>query len=195
MKKLIFIPLVVLLFSCGEDEAPVPKPRGYMRLAFPEKSYQRYENNCPFTFDYPVYANIVQPQGNMDEPCNKNIDFPTFNGTLHLTYKHLNNNVAQFIEDCHNLVYQHTVKAYDISTNQYLNDSTKVYGLLYDISGNAASPLQFYLTDSTTNFVRGALYFNVRPNYDSIRPVLDYVHEDVLHMLKTFSWKSSDLNH
>jgi gliding motility-associated lipoprotein GldD len=87
------------------------------------------------------------------------------------------------------MAYDHTIKATSIERKQFVNDSTRVFGLLYDIQGNAASPLQFYVTDSNNHFIRGALYFNARPNYDSIRPVLDFVREDVIHFIESVHWK------
>lgn len=188
----ISILMMFLLIACSESETAIPKPRGYVRFELPEKKYTAYSGDCPFTFEFPEYANVESQGTRPEELCNKNLQFSSFNGTLHITYKSLNNDVGNYIEDCHDMVYQHTVKAYDISARQYLNDESKVYGLLYDIKGNAASPLQFYLTDSTKNFIRGALYFNTKPNYDSILPVLEFIKEDVQHFVETFNWKNQN---
>lgn len=187
-------PLLLFLFSlfllsCGEDEMPVPKPRGYMRIELPERAYEKFEGDCPYTFSYPSYAEVENIGRDTSDYCYKNIRFRSFKGTVHLTYKKLNNNVARFIDECHNLAYDHSIKASAIERKQFVNDTARVFGLLYDIQGNAASPLQFYVTDSTTNFIRGALYFEAKPNYDSIRPVLDFVREDVFHFIETLRWK------
>lgn len=188
----IFFGIILLMSSCNSEEATIPKPKGFLRIDFPEKKFETFLSDCPFLFEIPVYAEVETKSNRPEELCNKNIQFTQFNGTLHLTYKKLNNDLARYIEDCHNMVYQHTVKAFDISTKQYLNDSLKVYGLTYNIKGNAASPLQFYLTDSSSHFIRGALYFNTKPNYDSIQPVLDFIKIDINHFVETFSWKNTN---
>ena len=189
--KSLFFSLLATLFllaSCSE-EAPVPKPKGYLRVDLPEKQYTHFSGDCPYEFDYPVYSQVVNKGFDSAEYCYKNIEFPGLRGTLHLTYKQLNNNVARYIEECHELAYQHSVKASAIERKEFINDSTEVYGLLYNIKGNAASPIQFYVTDSTDHFIRGAFYFMARPNYDSIQPVLNYVREDVLVFIETLEWK------
>lgn len=191
MKKAILIGLISILWiACGDNEIPIPKPRGFMRVELPEKQYVTFNGDCPYTFEYPQYAVVENLMGHdTSEYCYKNILFKTFRGTIHLTYKKLNNNVARYIDECHNLAYDHSIKATAIDRQQFVNDSARVFGLLYDIQGNAASPLQFYVTDSTDNFIRGALYFEAKPNYDSIRPVLDFVREDVMRFIESLRWK------
>jgi putative hemolysin len=189
-KSLFFslIAFIFLLCSCGGEE-PLPKPKGYMRIDLPEKNYVRFSGDCPYEFDYPTYSYVVNKGMKEEEHCFKNIEFEELHGTLHLTYKALNDNVSEFIEDCHELAYEHSVRATSIDRKEFTNDSTKVYGLLYDIKGNAASPLQFYVTDSTRHFIRGAFYFMAKPNYDSIQPVLQFVREDIARFMESVTWK------
>jgi len=182
---LIFI---ILFASCG-SETPIPKPKGFMRLELPEHKYVSFNGDCPYVFDYPVYSEVENKGMNPEEYCYKNLQFPSFNATVHLTYKRLEENVDLYIEDCHNMAYEHSIKASSIDRRTVMNDTAHVYGLIYDIKGNAASPLQFYVTDSTTHFLRGAMYFNARPNYDSVYPVLEFLKKDIDHFLGSFRWK------
>ena len=182
----------VSLVSCGndDDETIAPKPRSYFRLSFPEKKYVTYDSVCPFTFERPVYSRIDKDKNFGAEPCWLNLDFPTFNGTLHLSYKAVNGNIKDYLEDTYTLVSKHQIKAAGIEEQIISRDSSKVYGLIYEIKGNAASSIQFFLTDSTRHFIRGALYFNAIPNTDSIAPVLEFIKKDIHQMIETFEWKN-----
>jgi len=118
-----------------------------------------------------------------------NLNFPTFNGTLNLTYKALKGDLKENLEETYQYASKHQIKASGISQQAIAKDSSKVYGLIYEIKGNAASSFQFFLTDSTTHFLRGALYFNAVPNTDSISPVVKFIQKDIYHMIETFEWK------
>jgi len=192
LKHIAGLMLLSLLFSaCGGSPDYSPKPRGYFRIVFPKKEYQAYEGGCPFTFDYPTYANMEADTKPDAKPCWQNMQFAGFNGTLHLSYEHIHNKKEfnELIEDAHKLSFKHTVKATSIDEGLIAYPEKKVYGVYYTIDGNAASSIQFYLTDSTRNYIRGALYFNTEPKLDSIQPVLAFVKKDVNVMIKSFKWK------
>jgi gliding motility-associated lipoprotein GldD len=192
LKYIAGILLTTLLFSaCGGSPDYSPKPRGYFRINFPKKEYQTYNEGCPFTFDYPKYAKMEPDTKPGAKPCWQNMQFPDFNGTLHLSYEHINSKKEfnELIEDAHKLSFKHTVKATSIDEGVIAYPEKKVYGIYYTIDGNAASSIQFYLTDSTRNYIRGALYFNSEPKLDSIQPVLNFVKKDVNVMIKSFRWK------
>jgi len=182
------IALMLLALMCCKPHY-TPKPAGYLRIDFPEKAYQIYNTSCPYTFEYPLYGKITADSSKISELCWINIEFPGFGGKIHISYKQVNNNVNTFIEDSRTLAYKHTVKADAISETLYTNDEKRVFGLLYQIKGDAASSVQFYLTDSTKHFLRGSLYFNVQPNADSLAPVIDFFKEDVMHLIETLEWK------
>lgn len=190
--KIILILISCFLLSCGGDDDVIlaPKPRAYFRLNFPEKVYVKYDSVCPFTFERPAYSQMDRDRNEGAEPCWLNVNFPSFNGTLHLSYKSVNGNIEKYLEDTYTLASKHQIKASGIEEKLIKRDSSHVYGLIYEIEGNAASALQFYLTDSTKHFIRGALYFNEVPNIDSIAPVLEYIRTDIYHMIRTFEWKS-----
>ncbi len=191
-KLTIIFPFIFCFFfvSCDEeDEVYSPRPRGYYRIDFPEKKYRLYDSICPYSFDIPAYSRIEQDKHNGAEPCWLNLEFPKFKATIHLSYKTINNDLAKHLENSHYFANKHQVKATGVDETVVLRDSAKVFGLLFDISGNTASSLQFYLTDSTRHFLRGALYFNSVPNSDSLKIVVDFIRQDVLHMINTTRWK------
>jgi gliding motility-associated lipoprotein GldD len=181
--------LILLLASCGSDY--VPKPRGYFRIDFPEKKYQQFDTAFPFSFEYPVYSRIVRDSSTLTEPYWINVVYGSFHAQLHLSYKVIRGNLKQYLEDSRTLVNKHIPKANAISQREYVDPANKVYGLVYDIRGtDAASTCQFYLTDSTANFLRGALYFDLVPNNDSLAPVIDFLKADIERFISTFRWKT-----
>ena len=191
MRKLFFILLIFFFlisgFSCRENYTP--KPRGYPRIDFPEKDYIRYDSSMAFSFYYPVYAEVVPDRSVNAEPGWLNINFKEMNGTIYLSYKTIKENLDKYIEDSRNFVYKHAIKAEQIPEIPFSRPESKVYGILYDIKGNAASSVQFFITDSTRHFVRGSLYFDTQPDKDSLAPVIQFVREDIVHMINTFQWK------
>jgi gliding motility-associated lipoprotein GldD len=185
-----FIFVFSLLLSSCESEF-TPKPRGYFRIDLPEKKYQSFKNNCPFYFDYPTYAEVVPYQGPKPETCWYNINFPKYRATLYLSFVEISDktHLVKELEDARTLVYKHTIKADAIDEIPVIFNERKVYGLCYDIEGNSASQYQFYLTDSVSKFMRGALYFNVAPNSDSIAPVAAFIKEDIGNFINSFHWQ------
>jgi gliding motility-associated lipoprotein GldD len=184
---LVAVAMAALLSACSTDYSP--RPRDYFRIDFPERLYEVYEDDCPFMFSYPSFAVISRDTGRTSQLCWLNIDFPGYRGRLHISYKEVDENIAEYTEDSRKLAFKHAVKADAIDESMFINEKERVYGILYDIKGNSASSLQFYLTDSSNHFFRGALYFNVQPNKDSLAPVIDYFREDIINLIETFSWK------
>lgn len=166
-----------------------PKPRGYFRIDFPEHTYREYRSDCPFSFEFPVYTTLQPDQSRMARPCWFNIVYPEFNGKIHLSYQTVEKNLEELTEDARTLAYKHSIKADAIGEQLFTHPDKKVYGILYDIKGNAASSVQFFLTDSSRHFIRGALYFNTSPNADSLAPVIRFCREDIIHLIETFSWQ------
>jgi len=179
--------LSLLLIGCGKT--PVPKPAGYFRIDLPEKEYLHYNAPCSYSLEYPAYGVInLRPSGALDT-CWMDIEFPMFKAKLHLTYFNVNNNLPSLTEMARELVYKHTIKADAIEEKVWENDSTAVYGVFYDLRGNTASAVQFFLTDSTTHYLRGSLYFMTQPNEDSLSPVISFLREDIVHMIETLNWE------
>ncbi|MEJ7779099.1 MAG: gliding motility lipoprotein GldD [Daejeonella sp.] len=192
MKKPVLFGLFLLCFflaNCTSDYSP--KPRGYFSIKFPEKKYQSYDGSCPYTFDYPVYANLLPDTQRGAKPCWLDVSFPEFNGKIHLSYEAVKSeeHFNQLVEDARTFAFKHTVKATSIDDGRISYPERKIYGTYYTIDGNTASSIQFFLTDSTRNYLRGALYFNEQPRQDSIQPVLDFIKKDIDVMIKSFKWK------
>ncbi len=191
MNSLFFYFMIfgVLLFSsCETDYAP--KPRGFFRIDVPEKNYTVIDTLPAYQFESPDYA-VLSPDE--ESPWEKNwitINFPEFKGSLHISYKPVDENLAVYLEDMHAMLMKHLPKASAIQDSLIYAPERDVYGLLFSIQGKSvASPLQFYLTDSTRHFVRGALYFNIRPNNDSLAPVINFLRKDVDHFIESLHWK------
>ncbi|MFN8406340.1 MAG: gliding motility lipoprotein GldD [Sphingobacteriaceae bacterium] len=181
--------LLLGLTSCTSNYTP--KPRGYFRINFPQKNYQTYQGECPYTFDYPNYARIVPDSAGAIKPCWIDVNFPGMNGKIHLSYQAISSKKMfnELVEDARTFAFKHTSKATAIDEGIIAYPKKKVFGVLYSIDGNTASSVQFFLTDSTKNYLRGALYFHERPRLDSIQPVLDFIKKDINVMIKTFHWK------
>ncbi len=184
---LLFLSLLVM-YSCKE-EIYYPKPLGHFRIDFPQKdSTLPYQGSCDYTYEYPFFA-VVKDKDN----CNQDIYFPYYNAVLHVTSIKFtgegNNTLFYHSEYSRKLAYEHRIKADAINESFYMNDSSRVYGVAYEIIGNVASNYQFFLTDSNENFFRGSLYFNSRPNIDSVRPVLNFLKGNIESMIETFDWK------
>lgn len=183
--------LVLLLIAVSCDNDFYPKPKGYFRIDLPGKEYKKFDSIFPYTFEYPVYSKIVADNKTKSEPFWINIDFPQFHGRLHISYKTIDENFAEYIEDTRNMVMKHIPKANSIENTSFENIEKRVFGVTYNISGaEAASPYQFFVTDSVKHFVRGALYFNVVPNNDSLAPVIEFIKYDIDHLVETLSWKN-----
>ena len=142
----------------------------------------------PYTFDIPGYSKIVPDRERLAEPFWINLKIPAHKAEVHISYKKVQNNLAKLMEDSRTLAYKHSIKADAINERIFVNPQKKVYGTIYLIDGNAASPVQFYLTDSTQNFLRGALYIREVPNIDSLRPVIDFLTPDVIRLIETTEW-------
>lgn len=181
----IFLSLLVLFtfFSCEENYTP--KPRGYFRISFPEKQYQTFSNEFPYSFEYPTYSKIEIYN---KDSCWINISFPNYNAKIHITYRKVTNNLPDLIEQSRKFSYKHTSKADEIIEELKIDKKRKVFGTQYEIKGNVASSVQFYLTDSVKNFMRASLYFSEIPNQDSLAPVLSFIKKDINRFIETFEW-------
>ena len=182
--------LALLLLSCSRPVAP--KPYGYYRITLPEHSYQLFEQNSyPYSFLYSSSATI-QPVQYENERYWINIVYPTLNASIHCSYKPVRGNLRQLTDDAWEFVFNHAIKASAIPEHAYENPEARTYGVFCELKGNTASPMQFFLTDSTRHFFRGAVYFNCVPNQDSLAPVIEYMQEDVLNLIETLRCNSAD---
>ncbi len=189
---IIYISLAALLFASCAKPKPRPRPMAYFRINFPQKQYTLYKpDTCPYSFEVPVYAKIVPFTGKTQgsHHCWITVVFPQFKAELTITYYPVRGNLEQLIDDSYTLAYKHSIRADDIKEKQYIDTAHRVYATVFDITGNAASPMQFHITDSTRHFFRGSLYFKVRPNRDSLQPAIDFIEADVKKLIETFRWQ------
>lgn len=194
MKRFIVVAVIGLLGlflnSCGEGERPLPKPKGYFRIDLPEKDYVKVDTLMRYAFDVPSYALLTHDPYAPEQTNWVNVEMPCFKASIHLTHKDVKGNLNDYLEDVHTMITKHLQKANGMNDSLIVNPERKVYGMLIEMDGKGvATPLQFYLTDSTANFVRGALYFNFVPNNDSMQPVIDFIRQDIDRMIETFEWK------
>lgn len=176
------------LISC-EEEAYTPKPRSFFRIDLPHHEYQQSELSCPFTFEYST-SSIVNTKETEGQPCWFNLLYPKLNATVHFTYFDVDqDSIFKYAEDARSFAMKHTVKADDIEESIIYDTSANIYGTIYDFEGSVASNYQFFITDSTQHFLRGAMYFNALPNPDSLAPAEAYIKQDLLHLIESFSWK------
>lgn len=182
----IMAAIITVITGCSND---IPRPRGYFRIELSEKEYVKFENDSfPYKFDYANVANIER-KSTKDEPYWVDVVYPRLNAKIYCSYKKVDGNFREVNEDARSFVYKHTIKADDITEQPYVDDSSKVYALLYELKGNTASAIQFVATDSVKHFFRGALYFNNTPNQDSVAPVREYIREDIIRLLESLRWK------
>ncbi len=187
--------LAVLLFSVAACNSPyTPKPTGYFKISFPEKKYRLFNlPGYPYTFEYPVYADVVKDSSffgdTTENPWWININFPRFNGKINVTYKQIGpNKLDKLLNDAFNMTNKHSAKA-DYIGDSLLQTANGVHGMFFKVEGDVATANQFFLTDSTKNFLRGALYFDATPNQDSLKPVNEFLVQDMMHLVNTFKWK------
>lgn len=185
MKYLFSIIIAATIFTSCQEEQFTPKPKGYFRVALPEKTYSKLEKDYPFSFEYSSQSLILEQQ---KDSFWINIFYPYYKATFYITYKNVNNDIKALMEQSRKYAYKHAAKADAINEVIWVNDSSNVYGVLYDIKGNAASPINLYLTDSTKHFLSGALYFDVKPNKDSLAPIVAYLREDIVKMVESLEW-------
>lgn len=186
LKKITAVALFFILFftviGCKKDV--LPKPASYLRLDYPEAEYVTFKGHCPFEFDRNSKAIVKE-----DKNCGYSITYPMMKATIYLTYKPVNNNMNKLLRDAQKLTYEHVIKADDILEQPYINPDKKVYGMFYQVDGNAATNSQFYATDSIKHFVTGSVYFYAKPNFDSIMPAASYIKNDMQRLMETLKWK------
>lgn len=181
MRKLLFL-FVLICLSCGDD--PLPKPKAFLNLEYAVPEYQAMTLKRPYSFD-------VSNQSLLKDAPKQwlKIQYPQLKASLDITYRSIDGNLRELLVESEKLVFKHAVKADQISSNNYTDDKKRVFATLHEITGNAASQIQFHITDSTNHFVKGALYFSTKPNYDSILPAVAHIKKDILHMMETFEWR------
>ncbi len=205
--------MIILASMVGCNSTYTSKKEGYYKIDFPKRAYTTFNDpGYPYTFEYPLYALIVKDSAYFDSASKNpywiNIDFPTFNGKIFISYKAIGgtsiykvktpgggyrdsigkNDFEKMVNDSYNLTYKNDIKAYSIE-DSVMHTPNHITGIFFKLSGNVATSKQFFLSDTLHHFLRGALYFDATPNEDSLRPVNAFLQEDMKHIINTLKWK------
>ncbi len=173
---------LLAMVSC--DDTVLVKPSAKLRLDYPKPTYSQVEIACPYSFQINSDAKLSKRSD-----CWINLSYGKLKATIFLTYRPVNNNLDSLLYDAQKLTYDHTVKANTILEQPRVDSINNVYGMLYMIDGNAATQSQFYATDNLNHFVTGSVYFDSKPNFDSLYPAVEYLREDVRRIMETIRWK------
>jgi len=186
---------LVFLFSCNSNYT-IGKKKGYFRIEFPEKKYQQFNQpGYPYTFEYPVYATILKDtiffEEKPENPWWINIDVPRFAGRIYISYKEIGsrNKMDSLVNDAWKMAFKQHESVSTGITDSLMKTPNGVEGIFFSLAGNTATANQFFLTDSTKHFLRGALYFDATPNADSLGIVNDFLKKDMLHLINSLQWK------
>jgi gliding motility-associated lipoprotein GldD len=188
--KRITIGILLSLMS-GCDREYLPKPLGYNRLELPQPAYQNLPDSLPYAFEYSQHATLLRDTSAFHERFWIEIYYPQLKADVHITYKDLRHSsklLKEYMDDAYKLTAKHQIKAYAINEVITVTPSGKT-AIIAELEGEVPSQFQFTITDSTKNFLRGALYFNTRVQNDSLAPAIDYMKRDVMHMINTLQWK------
>lgn len=208
---LFFCLMGAAFISCNSEYTS--KKTGYFKIDFPQRNYVLFDDpGYPYSFEYPSYARIVKDSSYFSEneknPFWINVDFPTFNGKIFLSYKPIGGNsfyqirstdgrykdsigknvFEQLVEDSYSLTYKNEIKANSIE-DSVMHTPGGLTGIFFKVTGNVATYQQFFLSDTTRHFLRGALYFDATPNEDSLRPVNKFLREDLKHLINSLKWR------
>lgn len=182
MRNLTLFFLSLFFISCQQDV--IPKPKAYLSLEYPQKTYQKLAIPRPYIFDVPKSSVLKDEQHGWLK-----ITYPALKASIDITYREVDDNLLELLKEAEKLVFKHTLKAEEITVKDFLDTKKKVFGSMYEITGNAASQIQFHATDSTKNFIKGSLYFYTKPNYDSVLPAVTYIKKDILRLMETLKWR------
>jgi len=210
---LLLVVVTLLSILAGCNNTYLPKPRGYFKIGFPERAYQKFDQpEFPYSFEYPVYADIVKDssffEAKPENPFWINVDFPRFQGRIYISYNRIGgktlfkvknkqgvyadsagvNSFERLMKGSYELTFKHTYKASSIEDSVFRTQNG-VEGIYFTIGGNAATSNQFLVTDTVKHFLRGALYFDATPNEDSLSVVNHFLEQDMKHLINSLRWK------
>ena len=180
--------LFIVLSSC--QQSSIPKPYGYIRLTMPDTCYaDAVPAGYPYRFDVSCHADVRPVSDEQGGQYWIDLHYPALNATVHCSYQPVRGNLRELTDDAIRFVYRHSSHASSIPEQGFVHAEARVYGVLFDLEGNTASSMQFFVTDSVRHFFRAAAYCDCVPNADSLAPVYDYLHKDVVRMVESFEWR------
>ncbi|GAB3328762.1 gliding motility lipoprotein GldD [Marivirga atlantica] len=186
---LVCVLLFVTLLSCEQNY--YPKPVGFNRIDLPPHEYAQLPDSFPYSFEYSKHAKILPDSSYIRERYWFALFYPELVAEVHVTYKPLYGNrdsLRTNIDDAYKLTAKHQVKASSIEES-IIQTPSGIVASVAELQGDVPSQFQFYTTDSTKHFLRGALYFRTATENDSLAPVIEYVKMDILHAINTLEWK------
>ncbi len=193
-KKSIFFTFLICTGLIACKDKPVNKPKGYFKIELPKHQYQIFDQpNYPYSFEYPTYAKVIKDTSFFGETTENpwwiNIDFPEMKGKIYCSYKEIGKyKLDSLLRHSFRLSDAHSSKA-SSKEDSLLSTPNNVHGMLFQLGGNVATANQFFVTDSSKHFLRGALYFDASPNEDSLKVVNDFLLQDMRHLISTLKWK------
>jgi len=182
-----FLSLIAIFSLIGCSDAVLPKPKGMLSLNYETPAYEKVIADCDFNFE--KNKNAILKKAFKKQQCGYTLSYPNLNATIYLSHRKIDNDLKKLLKDAQNLTQEHVVKADEIIPKSYDDVENNVHGMFYEVLGDAASQSQFYVTDSVSNFLLGSLYFNVKPNYDSIYPAAVYLQKDMRRLMETTRWE------
>ncbi len=188
--RLISYVCILFIYSSCEETTYTPKPKIYPRVNVPQANYIPFDTSCAYSFLVNSNTIIKPSEQKQSEPCWIIIIYPSYNATIYISYKPgKKDDIQTYIEESRTLVYNHTIKASAIREKSFTDSLLNKFAMVYILSGDAATPLQFHVSDMNKNFLRGSIYFNHAPNEDSLKPVIQYLQKDIEKIIETIQWK------
>lgn len=184
IKITVLLLILTLYISCSGGEV-LPKPKAFLRLNYPEAIYQKVISDCPYNIQISQISQI-----DFQNNCWAKIHYSNLKATIHLTYRGVDNNLVDVLKEVEKLTFEHTVKADAINARPFADYQKKIFGKIINVEGDVASNIQFHATDSVRNVLFGALYFEAKPNYDSILPTIKYIEMDIKNLMENIEWKN-----
>lgn len=191
LKAFLWFSMAAAMVACSAEYTP--KPKGYNRIDLPSQTYQQLQEEHPYTFEVSKHAKIRPDSSGIAQPHWINIIYPSLGANVQLTYKDINNSqqmLNDLVEDARKLTSKHQIKAYAIEETEVRTPAGDVASV-FELEGEVPSQFQFYVTDSTDHFLRGALYFRTATQNDSLAPVIEFVKKDIVHLLNTLKWREN----
>ncbi len=194
VKNLFILITLIIACSCGENTTYVPRPKGFNHISLPEHSYVTIKDakqSLPYTFEVSTLAKVYDDTTNWKNKKKyyKIIDYPQFDSKIHITYKEIHNNedsLYSFLKESFRLMDGHNKKAHSIEERAETIGKHPV--IFFELEGEVPSTYQFCTHDTSTHFLRGALYLQVADKNDSLAPIIDYVKQDIDHLIETLEW-------
>lgn len=188
MRTLSILTIILIVSSCTETTY-TPKPPTYLRLELPEPTYAKYSDSCAYSFNLSNLYSVTNAPDQTNGTCHKRIDLGPLKGMAYIRYWEMTEPLAHYVNNANDEINMHKQKADNILNETILRPKDRVYGSFFELQGDVATPFQFYLTDSTSRFLYCEVLFNSAPNYDSLRPTLDYLKRDLDEFMNTIVWK------